>query len=403
MPIERTPALRSHWTLDPEITFLNHGSFGACPTFVLEHQRELRARIEREPVLFLARQAQGLLDDVREELARFLGATPANVVPVANATTGVNAILRSLTFAPGDELLVTNHGYNACKNAVDYVAERAGARAVVAEVPFPIASPDDVVEAVLERVTDRTRLALIDHVTSPTGLVFPIERLIPLLRERGVETLVDGAHAPGMLALELDALDPAYYTGNAHKWMCTPKGAAFLYVRSELQAGLRPAVISHGANAPLEAGGRSRFQLEFDWTGTDDPTAWFCIPTALEFLGGLYPGGWSELRMRNRALVLGARRLLCETLGLEPPAPEAMIGSLATVLLPPAARTDEPPSAFRVDPLQDELFTAHHIEVPVFTWPQPPERLLRVSAQAYNTLDDYERLCRALPGALARA
>jgi isopenicillin-N epimerase len=386
--------LRAHWTLDPEIRFLNHGSFGACPKPVLALQQELRARIEREPVLFLARELERRLDEVRSVLAPFLGAVAEDVVPVANATTGVNAVLRSLDFRPGEEILLTDQGYNACRNAAEFVAARAGARVVVAQVPFPLRSAEEVCAAVFAAVTARTRLALLDHVTSPTGLVFPIVELVRGLRERGVETLVDGAHAPGMLPLDLGALAPAYYTGNLHKWVCAPKGAAFLYVRRDLQPLVRPTVLSHGANSPRTE--RSRFRLEFDFTGTDDPTAFLCVPECLRFLGALFPGGWEELRRRNRELVLRGRALLCDALGTPAPAPEAMIGSLATVPLPsgrPVAR----PDAFAVDPLQRALFEQHEIEVPVFTWPAPPARLVRISAQAYNRVEEYEALARALP------
>jgi isopenicillin-N epimerase len=311
--------LRSHWTLDPEIRFLNHGSFGACPRPVLALQQELRARMEREPVLFLARELEERVDAARAALAPFVGAAVEDLVPVANATTGVNAVLRSLRFEPGDEILLTNQGYNACRNVAEFVAERTGARVTVATVPFPLRSSGEVLAAVFAAVTPRTRLALLDHVTSPTGLVFPLAELVRGLRERGVEALVDGAHAPGMLPLDLGALAPAYYTGNLHKWVCAPKGAAFLYVRRDLQAAVRPPVLSHGANSPRTD--RSRLRLEFDFMGTDDPTPFLCGPECLRFLGGVVPGGWEGLRRANRELVLRGRALLCTALGCPRPRP----------------------------------------------------------------------------------
>jgi isopenicillin-N epimerase len=385
--------LRAHWTLDPGIRFLNHGSFGATPRVVLELQSRLRAEIEHEPVLFLARELEGRVDAARAALAPFLGADARDLVPVANATTGVNAVLRSLPFERGDEILVTDHGYNACKNVAELVAERTGARVVVAKVPFPLRSSDEVLERVFAAVSARTKLALLDHVTSPTGLVFPIAELVRGLRERGVETLVDGAHGPGMVPLDLAALGAAYYTGNLHKWVCAPKGAAFLYVRRDLQRAIRPSVISHGANSPRTD--RARFQLEFDFCGTDDPTPFLCVPECLRFLGGLFPGGWDELRRRNRTLALEGRALLCRALEVDSPAPDTMIGTLGAVPVPagtPGAR----PDAFAVDPLQKELFERHKIEVPVFTWPASPHRLVRVSAQAYNERAEYEALASAL-------
>jgi isopenicillin-N epimerase len=386
-------ALARHWTLDPEIVFLNHGSFGAAPREVLDEQQRWRERLEREPVRFLGREVQGLIDEARAAVAQFVGAAVEELVFVPNATTAVNAVLRSLSFGPGDEILVTDQGYNACRNTVEFVAGRSGARVALASVPFPPASPEDVVEGVLAALTPRTRLALIDHITSPTALVFPIERLVAELRERGVSVLVDGAHAPGMLPLDLTALGADYYTGNLHKWVCAPKGAAFLWVRRELQEPIRPVVISHGANARSDA--RSRFQLEFDWVGTDDPTAILSVPAALRFLGSLVPGGWDELRARNRALALEARGLLAEALDVGPTAPDEMIGSLAALRLPDAP-TAGPVSAFDVDPLQRALFERHRIEVPIMPWPGPPSRLLRVSAQAYNAIEDYQALARAL-------
>jgi isopenicillin-N epimerase len=385
--------LRQHWSLDPAIRFLNHGSFGACPTAVLAEQTALRAEIEREPVLFLARQLESRIDAARAVLAPFLGAATEDLVPVSNATTGVNAVLRSLAFERGDEILLTNHGYNACRNVVEHVAAQSGARVVVVRVPFPLSSSDEVVAAVLGAVTERTRLALLDHITSPTGLVFPIAELVRGLAERGVETMVDGAHAPGMVPLDLGALGAAYYTGNLHKWICAPKGAAFLHVRRDRQAGLRPPVISHGANSPRTD--RSRFQLEFDFTGTDDPSAFLVVPACLRFLGGLFPGGMEELYRRNRALALEGRARLCAALGVPAPAPEAMIGTLAAVPLP-AGASGARPDAFAIDPLQHALFERHRIEVPVFTWPAPPQRLVRFSAQAYTELAEIEALGSAL-------
>jgi isopenicillin-N epimerase len=383
---------RALWTLDPDVVFLNHGSFGACPRAVLEEQSEIRARIEREPVLFLGRELVGRLDAVKAELGPFLGAQPEDLAFVNNATTGVNAVLRSLPLEAGDEILLTDHGYNACNNAAEYVAREAGARCVVARVPFPLASPEEVVEAVLARVGPRTRLALLDHVTSPTGLVLPIARLVAELRERGVETLVDGAHAPGMLALDLDGIGAAYSTGNAHKWMCAPKGAAYLHVRRDLQDSVRPLVISHGANQTSP--GRSRFRLEFDWMGTDDPSAVLALPAVLRFFSRLLPGGWAELRERNRALALEGRALLVAALGIEAPAPESMIGSLAAVPLPDAG--DDTPMPRGADALKARLFDEHRIELPIAAWPTPGKRLLRISAQIYNSLDQYQVLVEAL-------
>lgn len=389
--------LAALWPLDRDVAFLNHGSFGACPSEVLRHQAALRAEMEAEPVRFLGRELDGRLDAAREALAAFVGADPDDLAFITNATSGVNAVLRSLALSAGDELLTTDHAYAACRNTLDYVAGRCGARVNVAVVPFPVSSKEAVVDAVLAKVTPRTRLALLDHITSPTGLILPIERLIAELARRGVETLVDGAHAPGMVPLDLRTLGATYYSGNCHKWLCAPKGSAFLWVRRDRQADIHPLTISHGATAVRP--GRSRFRLEFDWTGTQDPTAWLTVPTAIDYMGGLVSGGWPALMARNRALALAARELLCVAAGSPPPCPDPMIGSLAGVILPDSQTME---TGWRVrDPLQDRLFDGWGIEVPIIRWPAAPKRLLRISAQLYNSPEQYSHLAQALREELA--
>ncbi|MFO1054577.1 MAG: aminotransferase class V-fold PLP-dependent enzyme [Planctomycetota bacterium] len=388
----RSP-LAAHWDLDPAVTFLNHGSFGACPRVVLEEQSRIRARMEREPVLFLHRELEPLLDAARAAVADLVRADADDIAFVVNATMGVNTVLRSLDLRAGDELLVTDQEYNASRNALDFVATRSGARVVVAKVPFPLQDPGEVLAAIEAKVTPRTRLLLIDFVTSQTGMILPIEDIVRAMAERGVDVLVDGAHAPGMVDLDLDALGAAWFTGNCHKWLCTPKGSAILHVRRDKQADIRPLVISHGANSGRKD--RSRFRIEADWIGTLDPSPWLCIPTALRFLGGLFEGGFDGLRAHNRDLALYGRRLLCETLGIAPPCPESMIGSLASVPIPDGTVPGSPP--LFLDPLHVALFETERIEVPVMNWPKPPRRLLRISAQAHNHRSEYERLVAVLP------
>jgi isopenicillin-N epimerase len=356
-------ALAKHWPLDPGITFLNHGSLGSCPRVVLEFQQGLRDRLERQPVQFLMRELEGLLDEARAALAQFVGAQADNLVFTANATSGVNTILRSLSFAPGDELLVTDHEYNACRNALEFVAGRTGATVVVAPIPFPLESAELIVQSILGRVTPRTRLALIDHVTSPTALVLPIARIVGELAERGVDALVDGAHAPGMVPLDLSALGAAYYTGNCHKWLCAPKAAGFLHVRPDRQEFIHPLSISHGFNSRRTD--RSSFLIEFGWTGTSDPTACLAVGEALRVMGGLVPGGWPEIMARNRALALTAQKILCQTLQINAPCPETCLGSMAAVPLPDNSPEERPAAPHFLDPLQETLWTKHGIEVPV--------------------------------------
>lgn len=384
--------LRDRWALAPGATYLNHGSFGACPRAVLDHQTALRDEMEAQGVSFLWRSLEARLDVARTALADFLDAPADDLVWVRNATEGVNTVLQRLDLGPGDELVATDHGYNACANALRFVAERVGARVVTASVPFPWPDPVSATAAVMARVTPRTRLVLIDHVTSPTALILPVADIAAACAERGVPVLVDGAHGPGFLPLSLRALAASgvtYYTGNLHKWVCAPKGAGFLWVAPEAQRAMRPLCISHGANSPRAD--RSRFRLEFDWTGTDDPTPWLCVPEALRVMGTMLPGGWASLREANRALALEARDLLCEALGVAPPAPDAMLGAMAAV---PLGASIAP--GLDAEALNTWLWTHHHIEVPVSPWPDASSRLLRVSAQRYNTRAQYAHLAAVL-------
>jgi isopenicillin-N epimerase len=410
--------LARHWALDSSITFLNHGSFGATPRAVLEAQRGWRDRMEAQPVQVLARDLPALLAEARTSLGGFVGADPDDLAFVTNATGAVNAVVRSLRFEPGDELLTTDHEYNATINVLRHVAERDRARVVVARIPFPTVGPDDVVDAILAATTERTRLALLSHVTSPTALVFPVERIVAALAERGVETLVDGAHAPGMLPLDLDRLGAAWYTGNLHKWVCAPKGAAFLHARHDRQAGIRPNTISHGANAVLGDsgghGGSTRYRAEFDWQGTLDPTPWLAVADALRFVGGLVDGGWPAIMARNHELTLQAQVRLAEVIGLDPArlAPGSMVGSMVALPLPssgPLAMAGAGSSPLDTDPLQQVLLDQFRIEVPIYPWPVPAaespdaaRRLIRVSSALHNGADDIGRLVAALETLLGR-
>ena len=387
----------SPWDLDPAITYLTHGTYGACPRPVLAFQQALVAELESDPIRFLTRELEGRHDAARAEIAAFLNADPEGLVAVPNATTGVATVLESLRFRPGDELLTNDHEYNATVNALDLAAERAKARVVRVEIPLPIRHPEQVVEAILAGVTPRTRLALISHVTSPTGLVLPIETIVRELDRLGVDTLVDAAHAPGMVPIDVTALGAAYWTGNGHKWLCGPKGAGMLYVREDRRAGMRPLVTSHGRNDPRTD--RPRLWREFDWQGTINPTAFLALPEALRVIGTLQADGWPAHMAANRELVLAGRNRLLEALGLEPIAPDSMIGSMAAVAL--AIEPDETTT----ETLTRALALEDRIEVPIGPFPvracrapgQPATRpLLRISAQRYNEAADYDRLAEAL-------
>ena len=370
--------MRDAWQLDDSTHFLNHGSFGATPRVVLEQQTELRRRLEAEPVRFMVRELEPLFDHARSRLAEFIGARAEDLVFVTNATTGVNAVLRSLDFQPGDEFVTTNHGYNACTNALRYVAERTGAKVVIASVPFPVESSRAIEEAVLAAVSPRTKLVLLDQITSPTALVFPIASLVRELEGRGIQVLVDAAHAPGQVPLSLDATGASFTTGNLHKWVCAPKGCAFLHVRSDLQAKIRPAVISHGANSKRTD--RSRFQLEFDWVGTQDPTPYLCVPEALDFMSSLLPGGWPALMEANHRAAIEGRAQLLEVVPQPLPCPPELLGAMASVVVP-------------FDP-GDRLFQEYRIEVPVI--PFAAKTLVRISMQQHVRPGDVPALGSAL-------
>lgn len=393
------------WRLDPAVTFLNHGSYGACPEPVLAVQDALRDRLEAEPVRFLSYDLPGLLDNARADVGRFLRADPEGLAFVPNATTGVNAVLQSLRFEPGDELLTDDHEYNATINAMRAVAGRDGARVVVARIPFPLAGPAEAFDAIMAAVTSRTRLVMVSQVTSPTALILPVAELVAELEARGIDTLVDGAHAPGMILLDLDALGAAYWTGNGHKWLCGPKGTGFLWVRADRRERIHPLVVSHGANAVLA--GRSRFRHEFDWVGTTDPTGYLALPAAIAWMGVVAApdgGDWQALMAANHALALEGRDLIAAALGVETPAPDSMIGSMAALPLPGVV--DEAAA----EALAAALSAEDRIQVPIGGWPVPaardpgvaPRILIRISAQRYNEPVDYERLAVTLERRLVR-
>ncbi len=345
--------------------------------------------MEQQPLSFLSREIEARLDEARSYLARFLKTKTDDLVFVPNATTGVNAVLRSLKFQPGDAVLTTNQEYNACRNALDFVAERSGIDIIVADIPYPIADPDQAIDAILAAVTPNTKLALIDHVVSQTGYVLPIAAIIHSLNQQGIDTLIDGAHATGMLPLNLTKLNATYYTGNCHKWMCAPKGAAFLYVQPTRQDQIHPTTISHGYNDSRLS--RSRFHLEFDWTGTWDPSAYLSIPKAIDFMGNLLPGGWPELMQHNRTLVLAARQSLAKLLEQPLPCPETMVGAIATLPLPTASA-----SSTSHNQLNLMLWNEFKIEVPIIPFPDESGYLVRISAQIYNHAEEFDRLGIAL-------
>jgi isopenicillin-N epimerase len=378
--IQYGPPLRRLFRLDDSTTFLNHGSFGLTPLAVLATQAALREEMERQPVQFLGRATlQPRLRAAAAQLAAFLGVAAEDLVFVDNATTGVNAVLRSFPLKPGDEVLITDHTYPAVRNAIRFVCALAGARLVEARLPFPPEGPDDVLAAVTAALTNRTRLAVLDLVSSHSAIVMPAAALARACREAGARVLIDAAHGPGMLDLDLSALQADWVTGNAHKWLFAPKGCAVLWAAKETQQDLHPTVISHG----FEQG----FANEFDWTGTRDPTAWLAAPSALAFYRSMGDGA---LRARNHALAVAAAGLLAERWRTEVGAPLGMVGAMAVVRLPGRHAA----TLAAAQAIHDRLWQKYHIEVAVMSLGQT--LWLRISAQIYNDLADYERLAAAV-------
>ncbi|DAC68836.1 MAG TPA: aminotransferase class V-fold PLP-dependent enzyme [Candidatus Poseidoniales archaeon] len=384
--------LAKHWTFDPSRVFLNHGSFGACPDFIIEEQRMWQDLMEKEPVQFFEELMPDLLTKSRTALGEFLSCDANDLAFVSNATSGVNTILRSLHFKQGDEILVPNHAYQACRNTIDFVASRWGAKVVEVAIPFPIDGPQVVIELMKSACSERTKLVMIDTVTSPTGLRMPFEELTEFFEGRGVEVLLDAAHGIGMIPLNLEKLGASYVTSNCHKWLCAPKGSAFLYVRSDKQNKIQPLTISHGHTFPL--GETTRFRHEFDWTGTQDISGWCAIPAVIEGMAKLIDGGWETIMQHNHDLAIQGRDILCKRLGIEQPCPDEMIACISTIQLPGEIPAKE--KMYEPDPLHHLLSKKYNIQVPVWSWPSPEGRYLRISAQLYNSIEQYELLADAL-------
>lgn len=384
-------SLEKYWSFDPDVIFLNHGSFGATPNLVMEEQNRIRAHLESDPVRFFEREAFDLMNEANDKLSDFLNADSDGMTFCQNATSGVNTVLRSLILNRGDEIIIPNHSYQACWNAIDFVASRWGAKVIVVDLPFRCESEEEIIEPLLGAITPRSVLAMIDTVTSPTGLRMPFEKLVSEFQSRGVDVLLDAAHGPGLVPMDLIKLDAAWVTGNCHKWLCSPKGSAFLHIREDKKKETKPLTISHGHNADLSP--QEKFRFEFDWQGTRDPSAILCIPKSIEVLQSMVSGGFDEIIEHNNTLALNARNLLCESLGTNPPTPNSMISAMATIDLP---GTYSGGADIMGDPLHNRLLDEFDIQVPVFPWPHHKMRYIRISAYLYNTIEEYEYLAKTL-------
>ncbi len=374
--------MKHEWRLDPDFLTVNHGSFGATPLAVLAVQEDWRRQMEAQPTRFMSRVLPAALRVAADRLAAYLGARGKDLAFVDNATSGCNAVLRSLRLAAGDEIVVLRHGYGAVMKTARFVAERAGASVVEAAVPFPRPSVEAVVASVAGVLTERTRVAVIDHVTSGSALVLPVAEIVAACHAAGVPVLIDGAHAPGQVDLDLTALDADWYAGNCHKWLCAPKGSAFLWARPDRQADLHPTVISHGF-------GRG-FLAEFDWTGTRDPSPALCVPAALDFCERL---GGAALRARNVALAIEGASLVARRLNSEVGTDGPMTGAMGLVRLPVGRVADDALALDVRGRLMDAGCDAPVHAIDGAIW-------LRLSAFAYNEADDYVRLGDVVAGVL---
>jgi len=375
------------FVLDPEVVFLNHGSFGACPRPVFERYQAWQLRLERQPVAFLDpdRGYAAWMAETRAALSAEIGARADDIAGFTNATSALNAVARSLPLAAGDEILTTDHEYAALDKTWGFVAARTGARIVTARVPLPLTDPAAFTEALMARVTDRTRVLFLSHITSPTALLFPIEGAVAQARARGIWTVIDGAHTPGHIPLDLDALGADFYAGNCHKWLLTPKGAGFLHVRPEQQALLDPLVISHGwqpdRSAPGPFGGTA-FVDAMEFQGTRDPSAWLSVPEALAFRTAQ---DWDGIARACRDLATGTGDRIAARTGLPPlSSPDLRAPQMIALPVPECD----------VMWLKTRLYDRYAIEIPVLRW--NGQAIVRLSVQCYNTPEEMDLLVDAL-------
>jgi len=381
------PYLRDEFLLDPDITFLNHGSFGACPRPVFEVYQCWQRELERQPVEFLSRRIRGLLAEARQPLADLIHCDPTALVYMPNATTAINAVARSLARAlslgPGDEILSTDHEYGAAVRAWRFVSRLSGARLIEYPLPTPVTTPEAAAATFWAGVTDRTKVIFLSHITSPTALILPVAEICRRARAAGIVTVIDGAHALGQIDLDMQALGGDFYMSNAHKWLLAPKGCAFLYARAGCQHMLDPLVVSWGWES--EEPGLSSFLDHFEWAGTFDPAAYLSVPAAIRFQR---EHDWSDVRTACRTLLTGLRRPIGELTNLSPLCPDGLGWTGQMISLPLPAAWGEPAR------IKSRLWDDFRIEVPVLAW--GGQTLIRISAQAYNGPGDGERLLEAL-------
>ncbi len=386
--------LRDLFLLRPDVVFLNHGSFGACPRPVFEAYQAWQLELERQPVEFLGRRFTEVMRTAREALGAYLKADTDDLVYVPNATTGLNVVARSVPLQPGDEILGTDHEYGALDRTWRFICQKRGARYINQPLPLPPESTEQVIEALWAGATDRTRVLYLSHITSPTALILPLAELVRRARAAGILTVIDGAHVPGQIPLDLTTLGADFYAGNCHKWLCAPKGAGFLHARREVQHLLEPLVVSWGWNRDQTSRDQtsevlqtsevsSSFIDEQQWKGTRDPAAYLSVPAAIQFQA---EHNWPRVRQECHELVCYARHAITEMTGLEPICPDSpeWYAQMATIPLPPCDAAM----------LQRRLYDEYRVEVPIIEW--NGRQFVRVSVQGYNTKDDVDALLSAL-------
>ena len=376
--------MKSHFLLNPDIVFLNHGSFGATPRPVFAEYQEWQRCLEQQPVQFIVNELWDYLAFAREKLGAFIGANPSDLVFIPNSTFGLNVVARSLKLRPGDEVLTTNHEYGACDNVWHFLSQKHGFRYVQQSISLPVVSPEAIVEQLWQGVTPHTKYIFLSHITSATALCFPVAEICRRAREEGIITIIDGAHAPGQIPLDLKAIDPDFYFGNTHKWLCSPKGSAFLFARADKQPLIEPLVIGWGwgQNRTLTFG--SDFLDYMQWLGTNDLSAYLSVPAAIRFQE---EHNWTAVRNQCHVLLSQAMHSICTLTGLPPIYPEGggFYHQMATIPLPQLVDTE----AFKV-----QLYEAYKVEVPIVTW--NGRHFIRISIQAYNTPSDVDTLLEAL-------
>lgn len=382
--------LKSEFLLDPEVVFLNHGSFGATPKRVFSTYQEWQRTLEKQPVQFMINALSGHLADARQSLGSYINSEADDIVYIPNATFGLNVVARSLKLGPNDEVLTTDHEYGACDNVWRFLSQKRGYKYVRQPIPIPLESSEAVAQELWQAVTPRTKVIYLSHITSPTATRFPIEMICARAREAGIMTIIDGAHAPGQIPVDMERIGADFYFGNAHKWMCAPKGAAFLYAKTERQALIEPLVVSWGWGSDSTFSSGSTYIDYLQWQGTNDPAAYLSVPAAIQFQAD---HDWPAVRRRCQKLARQAMDRICELTGLNPIYPEdwAQCHQMVTVPLPPI---EDLPA------LKTAIYEAHKVEVPLVQWND--RSFIRVSVQGYNDQGDIDALLAALREALAK-